>query len=187
MRIRRITAALLAAALFCAVGFIASTPAEATVPTCFGSVGCGGSAPSAGGCAESTEVVEAITVQNLGQLVLYKSSMCPVAWATLTVGTGVDAGTGAAQGWHYIAEIFYEPPNGGPEQFQVTSPWGGTGSTDVLTTNTVPDTGSFKTCAGSPGGSADPFDEDPEGTSGSALTETQLPSYYNIGACTMWH
>jgi hypothetical protein len=89
--------------------------------------------------------------------------------------------------WPYLAEIFYEPPEGGYEQFS-TAEWGG-GYNDPTTTTMVPDDGSVKACGGDPGGSTDPFDEDPQGTQNVEQDPDAdgEPYPYTAGACTLWH
>lgn len=173
-----------------------SSPAAAgTAPDCYGSVACAGQNPGTAGCT-GTEL-ESLLVTGLGHLQLFESGVCDSAWATLTldqVGTPDYADQAFFDNYTIIAEILYEPPQGGVEQYS-TVPWSSTESPpttapfEVLTTPMVPMSGSFKACAGSPDGSGDPFDMDPQGS-----TEfVQNPSAstaegtFSLGGCTLWH
>jgi hypothetical protein len=181
MRTRRIGAALLAALGALALVLLPAPASHATA--CYGTVGC-----AAGGvtstCIADESLVEEVDVPQLGTLSLYQSYSCATAWADMayTPNTAINSDLNS---YEYVVEIFYEPPQGGTEQFQLTAPWvGGNGDTEVLTPM-VPNSASFKACAGSPNGSGDPFDEDPQGLG--RVSEPAYDGWYNTGACTVWH
>ena len=182
MRLRRLGAALCVVLASTVGAVIQAAPSHAASITCFGSSGCNGASPGSS-CTDDESLVESLAVPQLGTLDLYQSASCQTAWAVLAVNPDTQI-EDSSNPYQYIAEIFYEPPQGGPEQFNTTAPWGGTGASNILTTTMVPNGASFKACAGSPNGSADPFDEDPQGLGG--VTEPPS-SYYDVGACTLWH
>jgi len=193
-----------------AAGFWLAAPAQAATsgPSCFGSVGCAATTLN-GNCIADEELVEQLTVGEVGQLYLYESPSCGTAWAQLTVDTSEDDGDyasfGFAYGYFFAAEIFYEPSTGGVEQFSASAPWDGTSTNSVLRTSMVPSGASFKACGGAPAtvmGAFAPFDEDPLGSGVVAEPPIALPSVtstaqvvpvaqarpaYNAGACTIWH
>jgi hypothetical protein len=152
--------------------------------TCSGSVACAGGSPSAEGCTADAVLIQDEQVPGLGEIDLYESDLCGTAWATLSIST--DASVNSTT-WPELAEIFYEPPEGGAEQFEVAV-WGGDVQADTTTTM-VPINGSVKACGGDPQGSADPFDEDPQGANFLSQNPSQEPlsGYLSSGACTLWH
>jgi hypothetical protein len=210
MRLRKLitigaTAFLAASAGLC---FAPSASAATNGPSCYGSVGCTGSTVSSACIADEVRV-EQLTVPGLGQLVLYKSPVvCNGVWAQLTIDTGDPYPTSRAilgyeEQYQFVAEIFYEPPTGGPEQFDISAPWDGTSSHSVILSPMLPDNASFKACAGAPSDAAGvvaAFDEDPQGIGGIgeqviypglSSTPTSAPggpaTTYSAGACTLWH
>ena len=213
MSLRRLAAAWAAAVLLPAAGLGFATPASAATagPNCYGSVGCAGTAVTSA-CDADKVKMEQDTVPNLGQLTLYVSPVCGTAWAQLIIDVTAPVGStsyadhGYTEGYRYVAEIFYEPPTGGAEQFILSSPWldGTSPAASTLITPMLPSNASFKACGGAPSDAANavavPFDEDPQG--GGGLAEPQLypglsstptpapggpPTDYNAGACTLWH
>lgn len=211
MRLKRITAAGATAVVVAATGLGLASPASAAAggPNCYGGVGCAGVALNTN-CSADEVRIEQVTVPGLGQLVLYKSPVvCNTVWAQLNVDTTSPfptsySGLGYDQGYKFVAEIFYEPPTGGPEQFDLSSPWMGPGAGGTVSSPMLPDNASFKACAGAPSDAAGviaPFDEDPQGIGGLAeqitypgLSSTPTaepggtpPADYSAGACTLWH
>src|SRR5579884_191310 len=166
MKLRSLIRVSLTAALVLAAGSLAGpVPADAsTQGVCYGAVGCAGQDPA---------------VPQLGDIDLYHSSVCGTFWATLFItGNYNEPATGP---WPELAEIFYVPPLGGPEQFD-TAQWDLTiGHT--TTTLMVPDSGSIKACGGDPGDNTHAFDVDPQGGNGLAVGNEF--SYYGTGACTL--
>jgi hypothetical protein len=161
-------------------------PAEATTlastqGVCYGSVACAGQDPATAGCTGSEQLIQDQQVPDLGDIDLYHSSACGTYWATLFITSSYQQPpTGP---WPELAEIFYVPALGGPEQFATTG-WDLTiGHT--TTTVMVPDSGSVKACGGDPDDNADAFDVDPQG--GNGLSVTNNFTYYGTGACTLWH
>jgi hypothetical protein len=170
--------------------------AEATTsPACYGSVVCNGQDPTTLGCA-GTEL-ESLLVTGLGHLQLFESGVCDSAWATLTLDQSGPPGYADEAFFDsdtMIAEILYEPPQGGVEQYS-TVPWNSneapseTSPFEVLTTPMVPMSGSFKACAGSPDGSGDPFDMDPQGVQEFVQNPaaSTAEATFSLGGCTEWH
>jgi len=185
MRTRRLLAAVCTLALAAAVPLLAGGPAHAggSQVACHGSVGCAGQSPVTSGCTGSQALVEDRAVPGVGDIDLYESSVCGTAWAVLNPTSYSPPGNGSS--WAQLAEIFYEPPQGGPEQFEASA-WDKVANSNVLTLM-VPISGSVKACGGSPDGSNDPFDEDPQGNSGVAQPVPSGPDYWGTGACTLWH
>jgi hypothetical protein len=183
MRTRRIGAALLAALGALALVLLPTTPSQAESEVCYGTVGCAAGAVTSA-CTADESLVEEVDVPQLGTLYLYQSASCATAWADLAYAPNTAIGSDI-NGYEYIAEIFYEPPQGGPEQFQITTPWLGGSSETQFVTSMVPNSASFKACAGSPNGSGDAFDEEPLGLGG--VSEPATDGWYNTGACTVWH
>ncbi len=183
MKLRSLIRVSLTAALVLAAGSLAGpVPADAsTQGVCYGAVGCAGQDPAASGCTGSEQLVQDQAVPQLGDIDLYHSSVCGTFWATLFItGNYNEPATGP---WPELAEIFYVPPLGGPEQFD-TAQWDLTiGHT--TTTLMVPDSGSIKACGGDPGDNTHAFDVDPQGGNGLAVGNEF--SYYGTGACTLWH
>jgi hypothetical protein len=161
---------------------IAGPATASTQVGCYGTVACTGQSPITSGCSQSGDLIEDKQVANLGDVDFYESPICGTAWATLTVtNIYVQPPSGP---WPELAEIFFVPPQGGPEQFQAVE-W--TGNTaDVATTLMVPDSGSAKACAGDPADTTHPFDEDPL-SNGVTQDQNQNPTFYTTGACTLWH
>jgi len=182
------------ATLAIGITFAGGVPAQAgSSITCSGSVACAGGSPSAEGCTADAVLIQDQSVPeettsdgttNFGDIDLYESDLCGTAWATLTISSGASFN---ANTWPELAEIFYEPPEGGPEQFEVAV-WGGSVGVDTTTTM-VPFSGSVKACGGDPQGTADPFDEDPQGANFLSQNPSQEPlsGYLSSGACTLWH
>ena len=151
----------------------------ASADSCHGAAGCSGASPS--NCQQDAVKVEDRSVPETGDIDLWESPSCGTAWATLSL-----AGTASPMGLPQLAEIFYESPEGGPEQFS-TAAWDRIDG-DIATTTMVPASGSVKACGGNADASqnGDAFDEDPQGIDG--LFES--PSNYDDNtdaACTLWH
>lgn len=183
MRLQMLTGAVASTVLTLGIMLGPSAAANAaTSVTCFGSVACAGG--SAADCATDAVLIQDQQIPNLGDIDLYESDLCGTAWAVLTISGEVEINPGI---WPELAEIFYEPPQGGPEQFNVTV-WDGN-PVDATTTRMVPVSGSVKACGGDPQGTTDPFDEDPQGTNGLYQDPSLDPeiSYLSSGACTLWH
>jgi hypothetical protein len=170
------------------------TAEAAASAACYGLVACAGQSPATDGCTGTQ--LESLVVTGLGTLQLFESGVCGTAWAVLTFNqTAYPNYPSEAfnDGYTMIAEILYEPPQGGVEQYS-TVPWNPDQnptlpSPEVITTTMVPLGGSIKACAGSPDGSGDPFDMDPQGStefiqnpSGSTVQGT-----FSLGGCTLWH
>jgi len=172
------------------ITFAGGVPAQAgSSITCAGSVACAGGSPSAEGCTADAVLIQDEGIpgdgtDNFGDIDLYESDLCGTAWATMRISSDASVNPNT---WPELAEIFYEPPEGGPEQFAVAV-WDGQ-QPDLTTTTMVPFSGSVKACGGDPQGSADPFDEDPQGANFLSQDPTQFPetSYLSTGACTLWH
>jgi hypothetical protein len=191
MNIRRLLpASLLGAAL---VAFPLAAPAHAASAelSCVGSVACTGQDPTASKCVSSEVLVEDQGVDFVGDIDLYESPVCGTAWAILTTSDCSNAKT-CLNG--QAAEIFYVPPQGGPEQYYAVS-WDGQLG-DAATTPMVPDSGSVKACGGNPQGSvgmlASAFDLNPQGQQnpkGNRITAitSQSTTAFPSGACTLWH
>lgn len=173
----------------------------ATAPSCWGSVACAGTtvtstetSTSTCGAASGSILVEDAQVNGLGDIYLCENTSSNTAWAVLIPSGSADCvGNGTCPSWPNLAEIFYEPPEGGPEQYSVVA-WDGEPG-DIATTVMVPDNGSVKACGGDPSGSGDPFDEDPQGQGGEAQdpapsaspTDNNYVYPDSVGACTLWH
>jgi Protein of unknown function (DUF2690) len=161
----------------------ASPAAATTQGACYGTIACAGQDPAASGCTGSQQLVQDVPVPDLGDIQLFHSGVCATSWATLVISRAyIQPGSGP---WPELAEIFYEPPQGGPEQFE-TAQWN-LQTNSTTTTLMVPDSGSVKACGGDPNDSTDPFDEDPQGANGLTQDQTQNPTFYTTGACTLWH
>jgi hypothetical protein len=183
---RRWAAVLSTLALLLSTGIFA-TPTSAhavTAGSCWGPVACAGFPPTADDCLSSGYLVQDQKVPRLGDIDLFESGLCGIAWARLSIATYPGPGVWTPG---QLAEIFYVPPQGGPEQF-ATAQWDLSAS-DYTYTTSVPEDGSVRACAGNPAGNtADyPFDEDPL-AQGVLQDSTNTPStFYGDGACTMWH
>lgn len=191
----------MAAAGFLLVAMMAAIPAKAHASpsiTCFGSVACAGGNPVTAGCTGDEVLVQDQQVPGLGDIDLYESGTCDSAWAVLHVSSSaLITNQSNFLYWPYLAEIFYEPPAGGSEQFN-TVQWDGN-LVDNATSAMVPLSGSVKACGGDPGDSTDPFDEDPQAIDGVTQDPTPNPNdpsapssgggdnEYTAGACTIWH
>jgi hypothetical protein len=180
MRLRGLTGvSTVAVFLMLGATIVAGGPAHAsTAITCFGSVGCAGQ--GAATCTSDAQLIEDRQVPGLGDIDLYESNICDTAWATLVV-VNYDTGNQVSQ----LAEIFYEPPQGGPEQFSTAS-WSVNSTSSMVTTTMVPLDGSVKACGGNPTGTADPFDEDPQGING-LFVNPGTGNEGMTGSCTLWH
>jgi len=195
-------AAVAAVAALCVAPSSAGTAMAATSPTCWGSVACAGqpvtsvdTGNSVCGTATGSILVEDAQVNGLGDIYLCENTSSNTAWAVLIPSGNADCENNGTCGatWPDLAEIFYEPPEGGPEQYSVVD-WDGNPG-DIATTVMVPDGGSVKACGGDPSGSGNPFDEDPQGQGGEA--QDPMPSSSptdnnyiypdSVGACTLWH
>src|ERR1700738_4076022 len=122
MRTRRLLVAVCTIALAAAVPLFADAPAHAggSQVACYGSVGCAGQSPVTSGCTASQRLIEDRAVPGVGDIDLYESSVCGTAWAVLNPTTQyISPGNGTT--WSQLAEIFYEPPLGGPEQFEASA------------------------------------------------------------------
>lgn len=192
------------AGIFLAAAII-SVPAKASASvdssssiTCFGSVTCAGQDPASTGCDQDQTLLQdqqipgappGYGVNTFGDIDLYESESCSTAWAVLHVSPNAYILTSSSDptSWPYLAEIFYESPLGGAEQFN-TARWDGK-SGDVATTTMVPLSGSVKACGGDPNGSGDPFDEDPQAIHTVIQDPVDNGTYYPLtaGACTFWH
>jgi hypothetical protein len=181
MRLRKLTCTAVSAVLAIGLTLVAGAPAQASSSiTCFGSVACGGS--SADSCIASEQLIQDQQVPGLGEIDLYESSECGTAWATLSISGDYQLNGVTPE----LAEIFYEPPQGGPEQFE-TALWD-LNTAHTTTTTMVPlDGASVKACGGDPLVSTDPFDEDPQGASGLAQDPNNPDNNQTTGACTLWH
>lgn len=170
------------ALLVIGITLVGGVPAHADSITCSGSVACAGGNPNAEGCTTDADLIQDQSVPGLGEIDLYESDRCGTAWATLTISG--DAATNSD--WPELAEIFYEAPEGGAEQFEVTV-WDDNPA-DETTTTMVPFSGSVKACGGDPQATTDPFDEDPQGANFLSQNAAQQPvAYLSSGACTLWH
>lgn len=182
---------LIIAAGICDVANVSPASAAAS-PACYGSVACAGQNPTTQGCTGTQ--LESLFVTGLGTLQLFESSVCDTAWAVMDItqtaypnypGEAVSNGTGML-----IAEILYEPPEGGVEQYN-TVPWDGVEAPadEIVTTDMVPMTGSFKACAGSPNATGDPFDMDPQGSTEFVQNPNagSTQGSFSLGGCTLWH
>jgi len=114
----------------------------------------------------SEELIQDQVVPDLGDIDLWESGVCDTAWATLTIDTTTynEPGGGPLP---ELAEFFYEPAQGGPEQFH-TAAWSLQTNQSTITGMVPYSTGSIKACGGDPTYSADPFDVDPQGANGIA-------------------
>ena len=194
-------AAVAAIAGLCVAPSSAGTALAATPPSCWGSVACAGqtvtstaTSNSTCGSASGSILIEDAQVNGLGDIYLCENTSSNTAWAVLVPSTTPDcAGNDTCNVVPNLAEIFYEPPEGGPEQYSVKA-WDGEAG-DIATTVMVPDGGSVKACGGDPSGTGDPFDEDPQGQGGEAQDPEPSPSPTDfnyiypdsVGACTLWH
>lgn len=180
-----------AAGLLLVICLTSASAQASSSPTCFGSVGCSGQSPISTGCDNSSILVQDQSVPGLGDIDLYVSAGCGTAYAVLANLSNANVLTQNPTGNPlivlYLAEIFYVPVQGGPEQFN-TIAWDGNGNDDATTTM-VPLNGSVKACAGDPDGSGDPFDEDPQGNNGTVQQPTDSIGQdpLTAGACTSWH
>ena len=185
---RKIGCAAVSLLLMTGIMFVSSRAAQAgPVPSCYGSVACGGVAPGPAGCLTGGVLVQDQSVPDLGDIDLFENPLCGsgTGWAVLENTT--DAFSYSALSGNAVAEIFYVPPQGGVEQFSAIA-WDGFRG-DNATTTMVPLNGSLKACAGSPDNSGDPFDEDPQAQDGVVQMQQANNTIYDFttGACTSWH
>jgi hypothetical protein len=195
-------AAVAVVAALCVAPSSVGTAMAATSPSCWRSVACAGqpvtsteTATSTCGTASGSILVEDAQVNGLGNIYLCENTSSNTAWAVLIPSPSADCvSNDTCTTWPDLAEIFYGPPEGGPEQYSVVD-WDGL-SSDIATTVMVPDSGSVKACGGDPSGSGNPFDEDPQGQGGEAqdpIPDSTPPPDNNyiypdsVGACTLWH
>lgn len=169
---------VLALAVAAALTFVSNAHALTSVG-CYG-VACNGQDPSTTNCLASGVLIQDQTVADVGDIYLYESPNCATAWAQLNVSPTSLAVVHGDLG--QLAEIFYEPANGGVESFQATL-WGGD-TTKVTYSLMVPLTGSVKACGGDMGNNG--FDEDPQGTRDLEQPGTANDAFL-YGACTLWH